>query len=105
LGCSPQIQRSSGLALPHSDISLKGTSYKSIYHVIYVLVRFPNRTSTTAAPPPLSTTPGTPLLLSLEPTADMGPNDDNVVWAPGKFIIIMFFAFYLIQLTYIFHFL
>jgi len=25
-----------GLALPHSDISLKGISYESIYHVIYV---------------------------------------------------------------------
>ena len=26
----------SGIALPHSDISLKGISYKSIYHVMHV---------------------------------------------------------------------
>jgi hypothetical protein len=42
-----------------------------------------------------------PLHLSLEPAADMGPNYYYVVWAPSKFFYI-FFAFDLIQLTYIF---
>ena len=55
---------------------------------------------TTLVPPLLVTLPP-PLLLS-----GNGPKDDNVIWAPGKFsFFIMFFAFYLIQLTYIFHFL
>ena len=43
-----------------------------------------------------------PFPLSLEPTAETGSNDMIVVWAPGKFFH-MFFAFYLIQLTHIFH--
>jgi hypothetical protein len=27
------------------------------------------------------------LLLPIEPTTEMGPNDDKVVWAPGKFFL------------------
>jgi len=40
--------------------------------------------------------------LPIEPTPETGPNDDKVVWAPGKF----FFTYSLLvifQLTYIFH--
>ena len=48
--------RISDLALPHSDISLKGISYRLIYHVIYVLVdaSFPTDTKSTNEHFPLS---------------------------------------------------
>jgi hypothetical protein len=40
-----------------------------------------------------------PLLLSLEPTAEMGPNDDNIIWAPGKFF---FYVLHLFNLYFSF---
>jgi hypothetical protein len=71
-----------------------------------------NNTSTSTMPlqlittllPPLSTAPPPPFILFLEPMAETGPNDDNVV-GPLVGFSYMFIAFYLIQLTYIFHFL
>ena len=46
----------------------------------------------------------TTLSMTPHPPLELGPNNDHVVWAPGEFFY-MFFASYLIQLTYIFHFL
>ena len=50
---------SSGIALPHSDISLKGISYKSIYHVIYICYELYDNLTTT----PIFSTLWTTILL------------------------------------------
>jgi hypothetical protein len=70
---------------------------------------FPTRHVNNASSSPHYTVDDAASSLSPIPTAiaelgELGSNDNHVVWAPGKFFY-MFFAFYLIQLTYVFHFL
>jgi hypothetical protein len=45
-----------------------------------------------------------PIPTAIAELGELVPNDNHVVWAPGKYFY-MFFAFYLIQLTYVFYFL
>ena len=55
-GDNEQVYVPSDLALPHSDISLKGISYKLIYHVIYVLVDADTKSTNEHFPPSLHNT-------------------------------------------------
>ena len=45
--------------------------------------------------------PPPPFLLPVEPATETGPNDNSIIWAPGKFLFIYSLLF-IFPLTYIF---